>query len=864
MSVAGDARERRAWLALGLALVTLIAVIDAVLGTRAVLIELVIIGPLAAGIRLTGRLTAVVAVYALAAAVLLGVTDRIFGTQEHLIDLLIVVLASGLAVVAARLRSRREAAARLLAAQLAVTASLAEAPAGPGFGPGLLAGIGRALGWPMGGLWRVDADSGCLRCLEVWHPGRPDLEPFARRSLELELAPGTGLPGRAWQARAPVWVSDSATDEGLPRSAAAAQAGLHAAFAFPIVSQDRVLGVVEFFTEEASRTDAALLGIMAGLGRQIGASYDRLRAQEAVRSSEARKTAMLESALDCVVTMDAEGKVVEFNPAAEQTFGYRREEAVGQPLADLIIPPALRQRHWEGLEHYLKTGEGPILGGRHELTALRADGSEFPVELTITRIALEGRPLFTGFVRDITERRAADDERMRLLELEREARVRAERAERRSAMLAEAAAVLSTSLDLETTLRNVARVAVPRLADWCLIDLIGEDGTLRRHTIAHADPERERAGWVVEERLPVGGEAAAGAGRVVRSGQPELRAELSAAAAADERERALIEAFDARSAITVPLRARGRVLGAVTLVSSVPERSYGNEDLALAEDLAVRCALAVDNARVYSERDYIARILQQHLLPPHLPDIPGLELATRYRAAGEATEVGGDFYDIFESGFDTWAVVIGDVRGKGAAAAAITGLARWTLRAAAMQEHDPVRILRTLNEAMLRQDEEEDRFCTVVYARMRPHADGGRSVCLACGGHPLPMILRADGRVEAAGQPGMLIGVDPDPVLAAREVVLLPGDALVLYTDGVPEARHEGRLFGQGRLRDLVASCRGQSAQAIAARIDEAANAFSEGRLRDDIAVVVCRVEPVTASVTRLGAGDRPEPATTS
>ena len=170
-------------------------------------------------------------------------------------------------------------------------------------------------------------------------------------------------------------------------------------------------------------------------------------------------------------------------------------------------------------------------------------------------------------------------------------------------------------------------------------------------------------------------------------------------------------------------------------------RRFDEQDLELGEELARRCATAIDNARLYGERAYIARTLQESLLPAELPEIPGLETAARFRATGEGNEVGGDFYDLFESGGRGWTVVIGDVCGKGPDAAAVTALARYTLRAAAMRERLPSRSLALLNEALLRQRGDR-RFCTVAYAYLET-LDSGARVGFASGGHPLPLVLRA-------------------------------------------------------------------------------------------------------------------------
>jgi len=261
----------------------------------------------------------------------------------------------------------------------------------------------------------------------------------------------------------------------------------------------------------------------------------------------------------------------------------------------------------------------------------------------------------------------------------------------------------------------------------------------------------------------------------------------------------------------------------------------------LAQALARRCGPAIDNARLYTDRPYIARTLQQSLLPVELPDIPGVEVAARFRPTGEGNEVGGDFYDMFETGNRGWAVVMGDVCGKGPDAAAVTALARYTLRAAAMRENLPSRSLATLNEALLRQRDDR-RFCTVAYAYIEM-LDSGARAGISTGGHPLPLLLRADGSVQTVGLAGTLLGVVPDPSLEDHAVTLEPGDSLVFYTDGVIENRvGSDGVLDERRLAELVATCSGGGADAIASRIEEAAVLSQSGQPKDDIAVLVLRV----------------------
>jgi PAS domain S-box-containing protein len=653
-----------------------------------------------------------------------------------------------------------------------------------------------------------------------------------------------------------------------------------------------------------------------------------------------------------VITIDHEGRVLEFNPAAERTFGYTAEEAIGAELASLIVPPALRERHREALRRAVTTGESQILDRRLELIGMRMDGSEFPVEVTLTALTPLGGPdpaMFAGYIRDLTERKRAEEAQRRLalivessedaiLSKDRNAIVtswnsgaerlygwtaeeaigqsirliipeergneereilesilrderiehyqtvrvrkdgtrvdvalsispikdaegtivgasviahdnsrqkRIEEQRARTSFLNEAQALLGSSLDYSTTLENLARLSVPYVSDWCIVDVVNADGKVERLATAHVDPEKEALAAELRRRYPNtdlerGSEEAIAVGRSTLVG--EISDEQLARVAQDEDHLAIMRDLGFRSAMIVPLRTRDRSIGAITFLSAESNRQFGEEDLALAEDLANRAAIAVDNARLYGERSYIASTLQQALMPDNLPEIPGVELAARYVAAGEGAEVGGDFYDIYRSSESTWGLAIGDVRGKGPRAAAVTALTRYTLRAASLSETAPSRILATLNEAMLRQ-RSDDRFCTVAYASIEPSASGGVSMRLGVGGHPLPLLVRRDGSVERVGRPGTLIGLVPDPDIIEVTLELSPGESLVLYTDGVSEARsHEDGLFGEERLIELVGDCATQDAAFIAERIEQSVRAFRDKGSADDLAVLVMRV----------------------
>jgi serine phosphatase RsbU (regulator of sigma subunit) len=306
----------------------------------------------------------------------------------------------------------------------------------------------------------------------------------------------------------------------------------------------------------------------------------------------------------------------------------------------------------------------------------------------------------------------------------------------------------------------------------------------------------------------------------------------------------------------LPLRSQSRAVGALTLVTGAGRR-LDDADLQLAEQLAVRAAIAIDNARLFADRTRVARSLQASLLPPSLPAIPGLELGARYAPAGEGVEVGGDFYDAFAMEGGRWLLVVGDVRGKGVDAAAVTGLARHTIRSIAMYEARPSAILAHLNRVLLAAEADrvaavrscedppweltEPRFCTVALAIVEPGPQGA-DIVVCSGGHPLPLVARTDGRVEAAGRAGSLLGASPVIELHDVDLRLGPGESLVCFTDGIIE-RHQGRtFFDEAGIAAVLADVADTDAPTIAARIEQAARGLFSDSPQDDMAVLVVRV----------------------
>jgi serine phosphatase RsbU (regulator of sigma subunit) len=289
----------------------------------------------------------------------------------------------------------------------------------------------------------------------------------------------------------------------------------------------------------------------------------------------------------------------------------------------------------------------------------------------------------------------------------------------------------------------------------------------------------------------------------------------------------------------------GDVVGALCVADPLP-RHWSAREVELLEALAQVASreVALQVALQHSaERAELAKILQESLLPPWLPEIPGLHVAARYVAGGTGAEVLGDFYDIFPSVRGSWGMVVGDVCGKGPAAAKSTALARYTLRAEAHRVGRPSLILATLNQALLDWPTDDPRFLTAIYATARPTL-AGASVQISSAGHPLALVRRADGRVQTFGRPGTLLGLLPDPELRDSQTSLRRGDSLVLFTDGVTEARSpiDRNLYGYDRLHDAVAGLGDMPAGHMADAIQQAVLAFSGRETSDDTVALVLKV----------------------
>jgi serine phosphatase RsbU (regulator of sigma subunit) len=423
-------------------------------------------------------------------------------------------------------------------------------------------------------------------------------------------------------------------------------------------------------------------------------------------------------------------------------------------------------------------------------------------------------------------------------------RVNLNREQAASDLLAEAGRLMEDALDRRQRAEHLAELAIPTLGDVAMVDMVQPDGSIQWMAAGSRGTEVADVFVKLRASTPIDPNGPHPVAEVIRTGRTMYLDQLSDTEIDDitthESERELLRRHRFKSCVVLPLGARGAMLGALTLWIMSPAKAFDEPARRTAKRLADRAALALDNARLHEQQAHIASVLQHSLLPRSLPDIKGFEASSRFLAAGEAYEVGGDFYDVFRSGSGTWTAVIGDVCGKGPEAASLTALARYTIRTASSPDSSPSDILRTLHES-ISSEHEDLRFCTAALARIQAPANGrgAARLTVALGGHPLPLILRGDGRVDSIGEPGTLLGALPSPVLADADATLAPGDALILYTDGVLDVRDRSNSDDPDWLARQLAKAAGKSADEIAEQLAQAAVERHGGEPRDDIAILV-------------------------
>ncbi|MFF7261503.1 SpoIIE family protein phosphatase [Streptomyces sp. NPDC008159] len=419
--------------------------------------------------------------------------------------------------------------------------------------------------------------------------------------------------------------------------------------------------------------------------------------------------------------------------------------------------------------------------------------------------------------------------------------------------LVEASDLLAGTLDRDQTLALMAQMTIPTLATWCAVYTIADQASDPYLSyVLHEDEDlidglkALLSKIAPPEPIPTPGArvwtapAEAAHRAALRTSMRSLGLGEPATVSSGIGTTLATASAVGGETVVLPLVARNRVIGMLTLGKPTDEH-FRQEILELAEDLSRRAALALDNARLYSERVAISQSLQRSLLPPELPDIEGVEVEVIYRAAGEGNEVGGDFYDLFPIRDGAYGFAIGDVCGTGPEAAAVTGLARHALRLLAREGYGGPAVLERLNSAII-DEGARSRFLTLLYGELWPQEDGSAVLKVVCAGHPLPLRLRQDGTVEPAAEPQPLLGVMEDLELYEQTVTLDPGDVLLCVTDGVTERREGTRMLGDDGLTEVLTTCTGLTAGAVAARVMRAVERFASDAPSDDMAILAMRV----------------------
>jgi PAS domain S-box-containing protein len=555
----------------------------------------------------------------------------------------------------------------------------------------------------------------------------------------------------------------------------------------------------------------------------------------ALRGSEQRFAVIVNAIADAVTIRGTDNRLLYANKAALDRLGLDSVEHLRASDPQALMDP------------YETVGEDGRPIALEDLPSVRVLRGESPEPLTLRSVDRRTGEEHWALLKSAPVRDAAG--RIEAAVTIIEDITAAKRAALRSEFLVRATSILASSLDYQQTIRNVAGLAVPQIADWCAVDLFDEDGRREPVAMAHVDPQKLLRAERLRTYEPERPDSSHPVGHVWSTGESGLYAhiteEMLAAFAVDDTHHQLLREVGMCSGLVVPMRLSGRPIGALTLVSSESRRVFDRADMEFAQQIADRAALAVDNARQYRRRVEVARTLQNSLLPEALPDIPGWEIAAFYRPAGVESEVGGDFYDFWPVG-DRWLMMIGDVTGKGVAAAAVTSLVRHTAWAASDFDPDPSAILKRVDSALKRRPALP--LCTALCLSIE-----GDAGTVACGGHP-PLLHVGEFGFGEVGVPGTLLGAFTNVDWPQARVHMQPGETLVAITDGVTDTLgRDGTRFGIERLRETLLQARSEEPDAIRARVLDALEGFQIGAQADDTAVVVMRFAGVPAARERPG-----------
>jgi PAS domain S-box-containing protein len=782
---------------LGLLIAGTLAAIDTTEQPHSIVIGTVVLAPFIVSTVAGPRETAFVGAIAFVLAVVSGFWNDNFETGAYYLRATVVLVGAAISVLAASARERTTRDQ----ARFALLSDLADVADG-----------------------RLTLDQTADRVCELVVPGAADLcvidvvhrdglRRLAVRFAGADMAeqeaglrardptlPGQPGSGETVETGSPELLED-VTDDVL-RAAAHDEADLallrsvryRSMIIVPLSARGRTLGALSLaVTERSGRRyvpeDLRFIEVLAG---RVALALDNAGLFRELQTMEAQLTAVLGSLTEAVTVRGARGGLIYANQAAADLLGFDSPQA-------LLATPAR-----EIADRYTSYREDGTLLDVADVPGARLLAGEEPDPLVVRVIHRETGEEAWRLIKSSAVRDSAGAITMVVSVI---ADVTAsKRAELVQRLLAEAGEVLASSTE---PLQRVAELCVPELADWCAISIPDDRGRLQTAAVANSAPDHAE---VLGRAIELGA-----AERVFREATPQLVNDVGGDVV--------------RAALLVPMRAVERTTGVLSLVHAESGRTFRDDDVTLAMELARRAATGVENQRLYAERSSIARILQASLLPEALPELPGWRAASLYRPAGDENWVGGDFYEAFPVGPD-WMLVVGDVTGRGAPAAALTALMRHTLRTAATLTRSPVRALEKLNRDLVARPDVS--LCTAVCLVLRELEDGAEADVI-CAGHPLPVLVR-DGVAEHAGRFGPMLGAFDDEGWKPHTLAVRPRDVLVLYSDGVLDAVGAEDRFGAERLLEALNGASG-AADAVA-RIERELARFEVGAQADDTAIL--------------------------
>jgi PAS domain S-box-containing protein len=707
---------------------------------------------------------------------------------------------------------------RYLRAQRALTEVLIEGGSLDQVAAKFVATVAELSGCEAGALWEVGEGASSARFVTGWSAREVDARPLWRHGREAGLRRGEGLSGRAWESGEIVSANEAAAGPGLREELA---------IPVPIGRPRDVLAVAELRASRPIGPSEELVSALTNFSEQLARFIARRRAEERDLDAERERQHLAEvvrGSRDAMLSKDLEGIVTSWNPAAERLYGYTAEEAIGRHVS-FLVPLDHKNEEMRILDRIRRDERLDT----YETERIRKDGARVSVSLTVSPIRTPMRGLVGASViaRDIT------------------AELRRRRAQE---FLVAASRLLDASLDPVRTARTIVATAVPDLGEMCVIDFVREDGSLGDSVVAGARPEMAARLEEIRRDSPLDPAGEHPVAQVLRLRQPMIWRDLKAPEVVDkvsqnnEHLRLMNEA-GYNSAAVVPLVARGRALGAISFLHAFGDMRYDPEDLEFLAELGDRAAMALDNARLYQERDRIAANLQRGLRPPSPAAVPGLDISVVFEAAGEGIEVGGDVYDVLPTEDGCW-ILVGDVTGKGSAAAGVSVALRHSVRGLTREIAEPGEVLSRVNELLLAGQSPND-FATAVLARLR-RLGGEWVVSLASAGHPPAVHAGGERPVQLGG--GTVLGAWADSEVRRHELRLGGGETLVLCTDGWLEAGPVESHRAPEGLAEMSQALSGLGLDELTERLRADAIGRGSGSLRDDL--VVLAVRPAAAPET--------------